>query len=455
MIRAHNARVAADRVAAGRNRRQQGSAGKRRQQQRRKSTIRKIKNFTVIPINSFQRQHIRIDNQALFHIVKRAQVVHASIRRGAGAQSPMKPNANVMTNANYTQLWRYLFKIDELERKKGQRYKFHKYVQTDGVALSFCFERTQRQEIVPKTAEEHKAKAKSKFLEADQVIAIDVGERLTIGGIRRCKAPGSDGGNNDGSSETNIRLSSSQFHHQTNARRRKRFRARMTRLIDDEMRADRERYARDQQQKDWIGPHSANYEAYAKHILKFFNRAIAAYTVYEYALQNFLQYIDTNRAIARMARQLIDGKRKTFFIIGDKFTASNSPIRGYVRTKVRALFLYLSRLHSRCFVYYTDEFRTTKLCSMCFHSLAQPIKRINRGQPDVEYRQVKKKYRYYLCRGCKKDHRAIEAQHHVDSRKNNKQLTRQRRQIAIDILEGNDNNVHCTSSTAIEIPSLS
>lgn len=37
-------------------------------------------------------------------------------------------------------LWNYLFDIPE----KGERYTFHRYILTDGVAVSFCMERLEK-----------------------------------------------------------------------------------------------------------------------------------------------------------------------------------------------------------------------------------------------------------------------------------------------------------------------
>lgn len=199
------------------------------------------------------------------------------------------------------------------------------------------------------------------------------------------------------------------------------------------MRIARERYAQLRANDgDWLGPRSANFEAFARHILRHFNEAIDAYTQPKYALQDFLQYKGTQRAISKIVRQLI-GRKRTFVFVGDKFTAGNSPVRGYIRTAVRALVEELKR-HWLCHVYVVDEFRTTKLCSLCFRLLEQPIKRMHRGQPN-QWRRIKRKYRYYLCRGCvnAKHGDSIEAQRHIDSRKSNKQLTRQRREFARNV----------------------
>lgn len=58
----------------------------------------------------------------------------------------------------------------------------------------------------------------------------------------------------------------------------------------------------------------------------------------------------------------------TFAFFGDKSPAANSPIHGYLRTKVRELIRVLSRRRN-CYIHDVDEFRTTKLCSLCFRTL--------------------------------------------------------------------------------------
>lgn len=54
------------------------------------------------------------------------------------------------------------------------------------------------------------------------------------------------------------------------------------------MKKDRERLDQDRGPRG--GPRLHNCEVYAKNIFKHFNAVITAYTQYEYALQDFLQY---------------------------------------------------------------------------------------------------------------------------------------------------------------------
>lgn len=97
--------------------------------------------------------------------------------------------------------------------------------------------------------------------------------------------------------EKNIRLSSKEFHNRTESRWRKKRRASYTRRTDDAMKRHREAYTNRQNGRDWLGPRSPNYDMYAQHILRFFNRAIEAYTHPRYALQDFHQYMGTQREL--------------------------------------------------------------------------------------------------------------------------------------------------------------
>ena len=144
-----------------------------------------------------------------------------------------------------------------------------------------------------------------KLKECEQELSSDPGLKLLYGGVRF---------NPDGSEE-NLRLTSKRYHTLTGHKQRKKWREKLTKEIDDEMAADCKRLGQ-------IGPRSPQYEVYAEHILKHFNDAIDAYTQYEYALQDFLQYRATNKFLDELATQLINGKQ-TFVFVGSarKFTS--------------------------------------------------------------------------------------------------------------------------------------
>lgn len=67
-----------------------------------------------------------------------------------------------------------------------------------------------------------------------------------------------------------------------------------------------------------------------------FDEAFQRNTNYGFALQRFLYYQHTNHALDELAMQYINGKQTVVFVCNE-ITPSNSPIKGYVRTKVRQL----------------------------------------------------------------------------------------------------------------------
>lgn len=86
---------------------------------------------------------------------------------------------------------------------------------------------------------------------------------------------------------------------------------------------------------------------------------------------------------------------------------------------MRDLFDKLKRRH-KCTVVLVDEFRTTKLCSLCFKDLEKPTKN----------GKVKQKYRHLTCRECEpmsEDKVLNKAKGAIESRKSNRRLTKQRR----------------------------
>lgn len=105
----------------------------------------------------------------------------------------------------------------------------------------------------------------------------------------------------------------------------------------------------------------------------------------------------------------------TFVFVGSCFLTANCPVKGYRHTSIRRLF---DKLRSRrlCTVHEVDEFRTTKLCSLCFRVLKQPH----------QQGRINKKFRYYLCKCCKPKPAAKQAINQIQSRKSNRLLTEQR-----------------------------
>lgn len=213
-------------------------------------------------------------------------------------------------------VWRHYFDVAAVERNVDQDpntatiIKFDHAIVTDGVSVSIQVKRTRP--VQPTESEgAKKRRLKELLFGAEQVYGIDTGKRLMYAGVR-C--------NSDGS-EDNVRMSSRAYHHRTGHYKRNKRRKKLTAQIDREMARDREQFQiKHGGDGDIPGPHSANYTRYVQHVLKFFSEAINAYTQREYALQDMLHHIDTNKVLEALATQLIGGKT-TFVFVGKAFAA--------------------------------------------------------------------------------------------------------------------------------------
>lgn len=228
----------------------------------------------------------------------------------------------------------------------------------------------------------------------------DPSERLALGGARRNMPDGS---------EDNIRLPNGTLHRLTGHFEYKWKMAIKTKVIDGQMREHRQTFAVQP------GPREESMSDYANHILKYFDAAIERYTKYGYALQRFLYRRQTNQALEAIATQYIGGEETVVFV-GDKMLPSNSPAKGYIRTKNRLL---IKKMKQRCLctVIKVDEKRTTMLCSRCGYILEHAKKR-GRFQPC---------YRYKVCRNCRPNSQFQPlARRRIWSKKPNRRLTRDR-----------------------------
>ncbi|XP_031634622.1 uncharacterized protein LOC116347941 isoform X1 [Contarinia nasturtii] len=256
--------------------------------------------------------------------------------------------------ADWDVLWRTYFDIGAIERTPQNDNRatliFKNSIQTDGMAMSFWMERTKF--VVVKDENEIMRETQEKLLKAQQVYGLDPSLQLVIGGV--CVINYNDP-NKENRREKLVQLTSGQYNHMISYRKRNKWRKKLTFNIDEKMRIHREYF--DEQP----GPHSDNIDRYVDHILRHFNEKFEAYTQYEYALQDVVQYIDTNTTLDKLADWFIDGK-ETFVFVGENFIAADSEAKGYIRSKVRDLFEKMKRRRN-CTVVKVDEFRTTKVCT--------------------------------------------------------------------------------------------
>lgn len=76
----------------------------------------------------------------------------------------------------------------------------------------------------------------------------------------------------------------------------------------------------------------------------------------------FRKFIAVEKTATRIATELVGKQRDVLVFVGNFRLQANSPIKGYQRTPFRLL---LQKLRLYADVMIIDEFRTTKLCSIC------------------------------------------------------------------------------------------
>ena len=280
-----------------------------------------LPNFALIPILRHGRHHTTIDTKALSDILAR-----------------LKSKFN---------RWSDYFKFEDLERGK----KFRGSISTDGVAVSFSMEHAKR-----KITKTKKSKTDDEVLGGNltniqasmnqytQFIGLDPGLRLICGGIAKTRE---ELVTRNG---RKIKLRSSHFRHLTGESVRKQKLESWTREIEAESLST-------------ISPMSSNYLEYTMHRLRFFEAKQRVYEARKVTRLKFDKYRRTEQAAHKLAEKIIGkDEAKTLIIIGSSKIASNSPIRGYVRTPQPKVLAALKR---RADVLEINEFSTTKLCCNC------------------------------------------------------------------------------------------
>ncbi|XP_031639285.1 uncharacterized protein LOC116351337 [Contarinia nasturtii] len=108
-----------------------------------RTELRDYRNFTVFPVSTFERHHIRIDNKGLYFMLREIGCPHPRLIRRDGTPKQREE----LKAADWVVLWRMYFDIDAIERTPQNdnraTIKFQNSIQTDGVAMSFWMERTK------------------------------------------------------------------------------------------------------------------------------------------------------------------------------------------------------------------------------------------------------------------------------------------------------------------------
>lgn len=158
---------------------------------------------------------------------------------------------------------------------------------------------------------------------------------------------------------------------------------------------------------------SRQYRYYAQHVLRFFNDCINVYTKQSYARLSFEKYIDCNRAMDKICKEIVQGGDMIVFVgefqihfnyicvyysnmfdidiiivaslSGATNFAPNSPIKGYRKTPNADKFMKYINRRPRCYAIPVNEHRSTMICNTC---------RTRNVAPDNP------KQRYRVCFAC-------------------------------------------------------
>lgn len=187
-------------------------------------------------------------------------------------------------------------------------------------------------------------------------MVLDVGQRLMICGVIIDHKTGN---------YRHLKFSTGTYHHMCKKYMFDKLREALTATVDKAMRDDREAIAKASENGLQPSSRSYDFETYAQHTLKYFNRAMAVYGSEEYAKINYDAWLQTKRTLIYIVRMLVGlGQQDVVVIVGDKLPAANSLCFGYRKTQVHGLFKLLAE-HPRCTVYYGSEYRSTKCCCRC------------------------------------------------------------------------------------------
>lgn len=329
----------------------------------------KLKNFKLIPQFTVRTHHIRIDNVALYYILKRNGLTTCN-------------NLTQFRNEKDAH-WRAFFNVHKVESRNR---KFRYSIKTDGVAVSISIAKTETPErILSKCTEAKRCKYDNETLSSDAqldrirsnadkfdaFIGLDPGIRLMVGGVSRTREQMLD---LTDSKCRKIKLKSTKFHHEAGFPRRRHKLWKLTSGVSDES-------------KSTISPMCAeNIFLYIDHSLANFHRRFEAFTKPAVTRLRFDKYTETQKAANRMANFICGDAKRPLIAIGSTRSESNSPVKKYIRTPHSKL---LEVLKERAEVLEINEFMTTQACSNC-QVKEEPVK-TSRGR-----------HRYQFCNKCGK-----------------------------------------------------
>jgi hypothetical protein len=300
------------------------------------------KNFTLVPLYKAGRKHIQYDRRAFHALLCALKIV------------PKKLNDKGRT----VQVTDREFNWNDFINVKSN---FHGSFTTDGVSVCIKYDRVFKPKLYP--IDPSKKNIKYNF---NCDIGMDPGLRLFIAAVK--KYP---------NGHENVKISNATYQYDNGSHSRKNKRLKWTKKQDEIIEKDRNGSISS------MSP--TKYKDFIRFELKWMETKQLMYNQKKIARLKLDEYVRKHKTVSNYVNQLVGTAKKVGVYYGDASTAANSPMKGYVRVPGKLLKEKL-KLHPRVRVIMVDEFRSSKLCSLCYQELQIP----------------KSPHRFVSCQSCKK-----------------------------------------------------
>jgi transposase len=293
------------------------------------------KNFTLVPLYKAGRKHIQYDRRAFHALLCALKIVPKKLNeKGRPVQ---------VTDREFD--WNEFINV---------KANFHGSFTTDGVSVCVKYDRKKVQ-IKP-------SNIRNNF---DCEIGMDPGLRLFIAAVK----------NPNGQYE-NVKILNATYQYENGSHTRKMKRIKWTKKQDELIEKDRD--------PEISSMSPTKYKEFVKFELKWMKKKQLLYNQKKIARLKLDEYVRKHKTVCSYVNQLVGSAKKVGVYYGDASIAANSPIKGYVRVPGKLLKEKL-KLHPRVRVIMVDEFRSSKLCSLCYKELQIP----------------KSPHRFVSCPSCK------------------------------------------------------
>lgn len=150
----------------------------------RRDKPKRIQNFAVVPMCSFQRRHIKIDTAALYNILAKLKLVP----KKCGKLIDKKGNPKLI---NITQnefgrdpigSWNLFFDVEKIRKLKHNQQNFHGMICSDGVSATILYERPKEQ---PTEVSDEEVRRQYRAGVFHYELGIDMGYRTWNATVRR------------------------------------------------------------------------------------------------------------------------------------------------------------------------------------------------------------------------------------------------------------------------------